>query len=73
MAPSVGPDGGHQLLDMEPCNFSNSAIDARLVSLVNHLSRALELTRVPSRVHPDRPLEIDLAIVGLGTLRQAPE
>ena len=49
-------------LDMVPFYFPTSAIEARLVS---SLSRALELTRVPPRVHADRPLEIDLGARGL--------
>ena len=51
-------------LDMVPFYFPTSAIEARLVS---SLSRALELTRVPPRVHADRPLEIDLGARGLDT------
>ena len=41
---------------------ATSAVEARLV---NPSASALALTRVPARVHADRPLEIELAAVGL--------
>ena len=50
-------------MGMEPCLSSTSAIQATLTSLS---ASALALTRVPARVHADRPLDFELAGVGLG-------
>ena len=58
---SVGPLEIH-LLGMEPCVSATSAVDTRLVS---PSARALALTRVPARVHANRPLEVELAAAGL--------
>ena len=57
-------------LGMEPCDFATSAVEARLVipSII-----ALAITRVPARVHADRPLEIELAAVGFGAVNGAVE
>ena len=50
-------------LALGPCESATSAVEARLVS---SSARALTLTKVPARVHADRPLEVEFASVGLG-------
>ena len=50
-------------LGMEPYVSTTSAVEARLVSPT---ASALALIRVPALVHADRPLDIELATVGLG-------
>ena len=50
-------------LCMEP---GDSAISALGAFLVSPSESALVLTRVPARVHADRPLELELAAVGFG-------
>ena len=49
-------------LGMEQCASATSTVDTRLVS---PSARALALTRVPARVHVNRPLEVELAAAGL--------
>ena len=50
-------------LGMEPCDSATSAIKARLVS---PSASNFVVSRVPLRVHADRPLELELTAVGLG-------
>ena len=57
-------------LGMEPCDSATSGIEARLVS---PSASALVLTRVPFRLHADRPLELELAAVGPGAVDGAAE
>ena len=52
------------VMTMEPCSSDSIAIGTRLV---NPSASVLALSRVPSRVHADRPLEVMLFAVGLGT------
>ena len=47
---------------IEPFDFAISAIEARLI---NPTASALVLSRVPPRVHADRPLEVELSAVEL--------
>ena len=50
-------------LAMEPCHSATSAIESRLFS---PYPSSLSLKEVPARVHADRPVELELADVGLG-------
>ena len=50
-------------LAMGPCDSATSAVEARVVS---PCASGLVLTRVPARVHTDRPLELELTAIGLG-------
>ena len=49
---------------VESCNSATTALQARLNS---PSISSVVLTRLPPRVHADRPLEVGLAAVGLGT------
>ena len=51
-------------LGMEACESVTSFCEARLAS---PFASALALTRVPACIHADRPLEVELSLVGLGT------
>ena len=50
-------------LGIESCDTTASAVEARLVS---PSASKFVLSRVPPRVYADRPLELELAAVGLG-------
>ena len=54
---------GIPALRIEPCDSATSTVAARLV---NPTESTFALTRVPAVVHADRPLELELAAVGLG-------
>ena len=50
-------------LGVEPCDSATSTIEARLVS---PSANDFVVSRVSPRVHADRPLEFELAAIGLG-------
>ena len=50
-------------LGMEPCDSVTSVIESWLA---NPITSGITLTKVPALVHADRPLEIELAAVGVG-------
>ena len=57
-------------LSMEPCDSATSVIEARLVS---PSSSDFVVCRSPPRVHADRPLELELAVIGQGAVAGAAE
>ena len=50
-------------LGVEPCDSTASAVEARLVS---PSTSEFSLTHVPTRVHADRPFEVNLTAIRLG-------
>ena len=52
-------------IELEPCVSPSTAIEARVVS---PSATALVVSQIPPRVHADRPLEIKITAIGVGTL-----